>query len=279
MSESNASNASNASNVLTHRVSGEGEPLLLLNGGLMSIAAWDKIAAPLEGRFQVVRCDFRGQLLSPGEPEPRLEAHVADVIALLDHLDIERAHLAGVSYGALVALRLAAMHPERVLSVAAVSTADRITPRIWKETAEMREIALEAAAGGDGGRVLDFLLPRTYTAAYLESQNTAMGFYRQWVAALPVVWYRGLAALLASMQGLDLTPHLGAIRCPVLIVGAEGDRTFPPEHSRALADGIAGSRLVIEPGGSHGFIVEHSERVQEILLDFFSSLDSDPAAS
>lgn len=261
-------------NILTHRVSGEGEPVLLLNGGLMSIAAWDKIAAPLEGRFQVVRCDFRGQLLSPGEPEPRLEAHVADVIALLGHLGIERVHLVGVSYGGLVALRLAAMHPERARSLAAVSTTDRVTPETWKETAEMREIAREAAAGGDGGRILDFLLPRTYTPAHLESQSTAIGFYRQWMASLPAVWFRGLAALLSSMQGLDLNPHLGAIRCPVLVVSAEGDRTFPPEHSRALAAAIPGARLVIEPGGSHGFVVEQSERVQELLLEFLTSVQS-----
>jgi pimeloyl-ACP methyl ester carboxylesterase len=254
--------------VLAHRVTGEGPPLLLLNGGLMSIGAWDRIATPLEASFQVVRCDFRGQLLSPGEPEPRLEAHVEDVVRLLDSLGIERVHLAGASYGALTGTLLAALHPERALSLAAITTTDRITPAMWEETAEMREITREAAEGGDGGRVLDFLLPRTYTAEYLESQKEAMGFYRHWVAALPVVWFRGIAAILSSLEGLDLTPHLGSIRCPTLVVAAEGDRTFPLEHARALAAGIPDARLEIVPGGSHGLIVEQPERVLEILLDF-----------
>lgn len=254
--------------VLAHRVSGEGPPLLLLNGGLMSIGAWDRIATPLEESFQVVRCDFRGQLLSPGVPEPRLEAHVEDVVRLLDSLGIERAHLAGASYGALTGTLLAALHPERVLSLAAITTTDRITPAMWAETAQMREITREAAEGGDGGRVLDFLLPRTYTAEYLESQKEPMGFYRHWVAALPEVWFRGIAAILSSLEGLDLTPHLGSIRCPALVVAAEGDRTFPLEHARALAAGIPGARLEIVPGGSHGLIVEQPERVLELLLDF-----------
>ena len=261
------------SEILAHRVTGQGPPLLLLNGGLMSIAAWDRLIGPLEASFQVVRCDFRGQLLSPGEPEPRLAAHVEDVVRLLDSLGLERVHVAGVSLGGMVGTLLAATHPERVRSLAAITTTERVTPAMWEETARMRQIAREAAEGGDGGRVLDFLLPRTYTAEYLEAQRGAMGFYRQWIAALPAVWFAGLAAILSALEGLDLTPHLGAIRCPTLILAAEGDRTFPPEHSRALAAGIADSRLEIVPGGCHGLIVEQSERVLEILLGFLRSLD------
>lgn len=260
--------------ILGHRVAGEGPPLVLLNGGLMSIGAWDRIAAPLEASFRVVRCDFRGQLLSPGEQEPRLEAHVEDVVRLLDFLEIERAHLAGASYGALTGTLLAALHPERARSLAAITTTDRITPGMWEETAQMREITREAAAGGDGGRVLDFLLPRTYTAEYLESQKEAMGVYRHWVSALPAVWFRGIASILSSLEGLDLTPRLGAIRCPALVVAAEGDRTFPLEHARALAAGIPDARLEIVPGGSHGLVVEQPERVVEILLSFLRSLES-----
>lgn len=261
------------SEILAHRVTGQGPPLLLLNGGLMSIAAWDRIIGPLEASFQVVRCDFRGQLLSPGEPEPRLAPHVEDVVRLLDFLGLERVHVAGVSLGGMVGTLLAATHPERVRSLAAITTTDRVTPAMWEETAQMRQIAREAAEGGDGGRVLDFLLPRTYTAEYLEAQRSAMGFYRQWVAGLPAVWFAGLAAILSALEGLDLTPHLGAIRCPTLILAAEGDRTFPPEHSQALAAGIAGSRLEIVPGGCHGLIVEESGQVLEILLGFLRSLD------
>ena len=262
------------SEVLAHKVSGQGTPLLLLNGGLMSIAAWDRIVGPLEASFQVVRCDFRGQLLSPGEPEPRLSAHVEDVVRLLDVLGIERVHVAGVSLGGMVGTLLAATHPERVRSLAAITTTERVTPAMWEETAEMRQIAREAAEGGDGGRVLDFLLPRTYTAGYLEAQKGAMGFYRQWIAGLPAVWFAGLAGILSALEGLDLTPHLGAIRCPALIVACEGDRTFPPEHARALAAGIPNSLLEIVPGGCHGLIVEQGERVLEILLGFLKSLES-----
>lgn len=258
--------------MLTHRTEGQGEPVLLLNGGLMSIPAWEPVAAPLAEHFQVVRCDLRGQLLSPGEPEPDLVAHVRDVIELLDSLGLQRVHLVGTSYGGLVALRLASLHPERAASVAAVATTERINPETWESTAELRELCLAAADGGDGGKVLDFLLPGTYTPEYLRQQAAALAFYRHWVASLPPVWFRGIAAILSSLEGLDLTPHLGAIRCPVLVLAGGRDVMFPLERSRALADGIPGARLEVLPEAPHGMVVESPADVTRVLLDFLRSL-------
>lgn len=254
--------------MLTHRIDGEGEPVLLLNGGMMSIGAWEPIAAALAPRFRVVRCDFRGQLQSPGVPEPDLEFHVRDLIELLDGLGLERVHLAGTSYGGLVGLLLAALHPERAASVIAIAATGRITPEFWESTARCRELALEAAAGGDGGRVLEYILPETYTPEYLKKQATALEFHRRWVAALPEVWFRGVAAILASVEGVDLTPRLGEIRCPALIVAGELDAMFPPEQSRALAGAIPDARLETVPGAPHGMVVENPDAVARLLLDF-----------
>ncbi len=243
----------------------------------MSIAAWEPVAAPLAGRFQVVRCDLRGQLLSPGEPEPTLEAHVRDVVELLDTLGLQRVHLVGTSYGGLLALRVASLHPERAASVCGIATTERITPETWKSTAELRELCLAAADGGDGGRVLDFLLPGTYTPEYLEKQAPALAFHRHWVAALPAIWFRGIAGLLSSLEGLDLRPHLGAIRCPVLVVAGGRDVMFPLEHSRALVEAIPYARLELLPGAPHGMAVENPADVTRVLLEFLDDQRSPDA--
>ena len=259
--------------ILTHRVTGavSGPPVLLLNGGMMSIAAWQPIAERLEPEFRLVRCDFRGQTLTPGE-EPRLDGHVADVIALLDSLGIQRVHAAGTSFGGIVGLLLAARHPERVASLAAITTTDRITEAMWQGTIRLREAALAGASGGDGGQVLDLLLPGTYTAEYLEAQREALTFHRRWVASLPAVWFRGVAAVLSSLEGLDLTGDLPQIACPTLVVAGEIDVTFPLEHSRALAAAIPDARLEIVPGGAHGLVIEQAGRLADILLSFLRSL-------
>jgi pimeloyl-ACP methyl ester carboxylesterase len=260
--------------LLAHRLTGnpDGPPLLLLNGGMMTMAAWERIASPLGDSYRVVRCDLRGQLLSPGEPEPRLEAHVADVIALLDFLGIDRVHAAGTSYGALVALRLATLHPERMASVIAITAGERITEKFWEATLRVREAALAAVAGGDGGRVLDLILPATYSPEYLEANAAVLAAHRHQTSLLPPIWFLGLARILSSLEGLDLTPDLPRIQCPALIVAGEEDRMFPIEHSRALAAAIPGARLAVVPGGSHGLVIEQPERTVEILRGFLASL-------
>jgi len=262
-----------APSILTHRVTGSaaGQPVLLLNGGMMSIAAWQPIAEKLEPAYKVLRCDFRGQTLTPGA-EPFLDAHVQDVIDLLDSLQIERVHAAGTSFGGIVGLLLAARHPERVLSLAAMTTTERITGAMWEGTLRLREAALAGAGGGDGGEVLDLLLPGTYTAEYLESQRAALTFHRRWVASLPAVWFRGAAAILSSLENLDLTAELPRIACPTLVLAGEIDVTFPLEHSRALAAAIPGARLVIVPGAAHGLAIEQAGQAGDILLDFLKSL-------
>ena len=110
--------------VLTHRVDGDGSPLLLLNGGMMSMAAWEPIARRLAARHRVIRCDFRGQLLSPGPPCASMEDHADDVAALLDALGETRVDVVAASFGAYVGLLLAARHPERVHSLVAATVTD-----------------------------------------------------------------------------------------------------------------------------------------------------------
>ncbi len=264
---------------LTHRVDGQGEPVLLLNGGLMSIAAWEPVAAALAERYQVIRCDLRGQLLTPGVPEPKLEPHVADVLDLLDRLGLGKVHVAGTSYGSFVGIRLAALHPERVASLAIVAGTERITPEAWAGTEKLRELAIEAVQGGDGGKVLEALLPGTYTPEYLEAQKANLSFHKSWVRAMPVIFFKGFVSMLSSMEGMDLTPYLGAIHCPVLIVAPELDKVFPLERSQALAAGIPQARLEIVPGAPHGIVVEKADVTARYLLDFLATLASDTSGA
>ena len=74
--------------LLAHRIEGEGPPVVLLNGGMMTFPSWEAVAAPLRARYRLLRFDFRGQLLSPpatSDAVPSdLAGHAADLAALLD---------------------------------------------------------------------------------------------------------------------------------------------------------------------------------------------------
>lgn len=259
--------------LLAHDVQGSGPPVLLLNGGLMSIAAWDAVAERLAARHRVVRCDFRGQWLSPGSPPPTPSGHVADVATLLGALDLDGAHVVGTSFGALVGILLAAERPHAVRSLTAVAATDHVSEDMWAGAEVVRAACLAALEGGDGGRVLDFVVPGTFSAAWQASHGEALRARRTAVAAMPPSWFSGLAGLLASLRHLDLRAAAARIACPTLVVAGEHDLTFPVDGARSLAGRVAGARLEVVPDGSHGLVVENAALVAALVESFVGGVE------
>jgi 3-oxoadipate enol-lactonase len=258
--------------LLFHTETGEGEPLMLLNGIAMSAASWEPIAAPLEGRYRVIRCDFRGQLMSPGEAPRDAGRHALDVVALLDHLGVGRAHLVATSFGAAIAALLAARFPERVRSLVSIASADGFDDVMAVEVERWREGAIASLASGDKGRIGDVLAPTVYSASYREANREELVLRRRQIAALPDAWFQGLAGLLSSTDSVQLDRELAAIRCPALIVAAEHDGFIPLDRTRALADGIAGARFELIEGAGHAVVVERPERLVGMILEFLRGL-------
>ncbi len=261
--------------VLGHLVEGTGTPCLLLNGGLMSIRAWDPVAAGLVARHRVIRCDLRGQLLSPGPVPSTFDEHADEVVRLLDALGVDRVHVAGTSLGAFVGITLAARRADRVRSLVAMTATDRITADDWQEALPFREAARDAAAGGDGGRVFDMLAPATFSDGYQARFAAELAQRRAVVASLPREWFVALNALLAPLEALDMRPAAARVSCPVLVVGGEHDRTFPLAHSHALCVAFPSARLHVVAGGAHGLVVEQPDDVVAILTQFWSGIDPD----
>lgn len=247
--------------VLTHRTDGSGPPLVLLNGGLMSIASWDSITASLKDDFRVVGCDLRGQLLSPG-PRLSIPRQASEVVHLLDHLSIPRAHVLGTSFGGVVAMQLAADHPERVDRLVVLTATDRLTPPMIEATVGFERAARDAADGGDGGKLFRILAPTAFGKAFLAAQPRDFVETRaRQIAALPPSFFEGIAGIMRTLRETRLSDAFPRIAAPTLVIGAAMDETFPVEHSRAIAEKIAGARLVVLEGSGHAAVVEATDAV------------------
>lgn len=256
------------SGVLAHRVDGEGPPLLLLNGGMMSFGAWEPVARRLAERHRVVRCDFRGQLLSPGVPPVRMEGHAEDVVRLLDALSIPRVDVVAASFGAYVGLLLAALHPGRVASVLAATVTDAVDGSMGEGSEALAGAVKEALEGGDRTKVYDQIVAVAYSPAWQESHRDELAARRAQVGLLPQAWFAGLDGLLRALVAVDLKPYLSKIACPVLIVAAEHDSAMPLERTEAVASAIPGADFVVVPGAGHAVSVEREDEFLHIAERF-----------
>ena len=256
--------------LLAHQVDGEGEPLLLLNGGMMSFTAWDAYVPPLAERHRVVRCDLRGMLRSPGERPEGFPGHAEDLLALLDHLGVARCHVAGTSYGAFAGLHLAALAPERVASLVAMTVADRVSPDMWADADRMDVACREALAGGSRERVYDLVSAFAFSREWAEAHAEEIAARRAAVSFLPDSWFSGLASLLSALEGLDVRPLLPHVTCPVLVLLAEGDRAMPRPWGESLAAAVPRGELAVVPGCGHGLVVEKPAETLSRLLAFLA---------
>lgn len=268
--------------LLTHRVD---EPrsgtdaaptILLLNGGFMTAASWEPIATPLLERHRLVRCDFRGQLTSPGPVHERFEGNVDDIGVLLDHLEethgIERVHVVGTSFGGKAAVLLAARRPERVESLVVVTAADRATDAMFRGAEEMHRVVDSILAGGDRTAFHDLLVRDVYSTAHVEANADVLAERGRQIGRFPDAWFAATKDLVRSLEPLDLRPALPSIRCPTLVVVAGDDRVTLPERGRALARGIDGARIVEHPTSGHALVAEDPAWVAATILEFLDSL-------
>jgi len=259
-------------NVLAHRIDGSGAPLVLLNGGMMTISSWDEIARALAASFTVIRCDFRGQLRSPGPAPADLSGHCADLAVLLDHLGVERAHLVGTSFGGEVAIEFAATRPERTASLVAATVTDVASPEFRAGGARLRQACAAVVAGGDARMLWDTMTPVFYSPEWLGRHKAELAIRREQFVTFPTALFDGIVALLVALDSLDLTALLPRIVCPTLIVMAGEDRVMAPEGGRALVAGIRGARIAVVEGSGHALVAEQPGRFSALCLEFITDV-------
>lgn len=265
--------------ILAHRVDGEGSPLLLLNGGMMSLSAWEPIAQRFAERHRVIRCDFRGQLLSPGPPRASMEEHADDVATLLESLSVGPVDVVCASYGAYAGLLLAARHPERVGSVVAATVTDVTRPGdagLGEPGARLERAVRSAAKGGDRTEVYDAIVHLAYTPEWQAAHADEIAARRAQVGLLPDAWFTGLEGLLTALEKVDLRPVLPKIACPVLVVAAGRDAAMPLERTQAVADALPAGHLVVVPGSGHALVVEREDEFLLLVERFLARVHSAP---
>jgi 3-oxoadipate enol-lactonase len=237
--------------------------LVLSNSLGTTLDMWGPQLRSLEERFRVIRYDHRGHGGSPVPPGPYDIAEVAgDLVALLDRLGVERAHVCGASMGGQVAMWIAANAPDRVDRLVLCCTSPVFgPPELWTERARI------VRAEGTGA-VAATVVARWFTPDYAAAHPDVVERLRAMIASTPPEGYAGCCE---AVRGADLGPDLGAIRAPTLVIAGAQDPAVPSERTQEIHGGIAGSRLEVLDPGAHLASVERADRVTELIFDHLTS--------
>jgi len=237
-----------------------GTPVVMLHSLGTTGAIWDAQAAALAASFRVIRPDLRGHGLTACTPGPySMEQLADDVAALLDGLGIHQTHVAGISIGGMIAQAFAAKFAGRAASLILVDTAMKIPPpESW--------IARAATVRSEGFAPLaDAVMARWVTPGFAATPE-AEGLRAQ-LMRTPVEGYAGAAEAIAAA---DLSVSTAGLKVPALIVVGEHDAATPVTDARALHQAIAGSSLVIVPGGAHIPTVEKPAEITAAITNFLT---------
>ncbi len=248
-------------------------PVVLLHGAGNSMMAWDaELCEQLAGRGQfVVRLDSRdaGRSVRPDGAAPySMHDHAADVVALLDALELPAATLAGVSMGGMTAPIVAVEHPARVSGLVLIST----TPGGDELPGPVEGLFAggpEPPDWADRDAVVRYLveLERPYGAGRFDEELHTR------LAERTVDHAGDIAGQLKYPFEAEGGPlprdRLGEIRVPAVVVHGTADPMFPVEHGRALAAAIPGARLVEVEGFGHATLPRDE---WPLLVEVISSL-------
>jgi pimeloyl-ACP methyl ester carboxylesterase len=254
---------------------GEGPPVVLLHG--LSATRRNVVQgsrALIKRGYRLISYDARGHGASSPAPRYEYPDLVADLKAVLEHLDIERAALVGSSMGAATAMAFALEHPERVPALV------QITPAYtgYARTGDVDGTVWEQLATALDGGVAEFVkvaqpqgLPERWRDVAREATRQRMERHEH---------------LDAVGQALREIPHsvawkgleaLSSLEVPVLIVGSqdEADRLHPLGVAEEYARKLPNAELVVEERG-HSPLAWQGARLSNVIGDFFERVGYPP---
>ena len=232
-------------------------PVLLFAGSLGSTLAMWEPQLTLAGPFRVIRIDHRGHGGSPVPPGPyAMPDLAADVVQLLDELELAQVAFCGLSLGGMIGMYLGSEHPHRLTSLTLCCTTPHFADKApWDE----RIAAVET--GGTAG-IADAVVSRWFTPEWAEVHPDVVTALRDQIAGTPDTGYLGCCRAIAAW---DHRERLAAVAVPTLVIGGSDDLSTPVDpHALALVDGIPGARLEVLPG-AHLATIESALAASELI--------------
>jgi 3-oxoadipate enol-lactonase len=237
-------------------VAGEGPLVLFLHGIRGNRRNWSKQVEAFSERYRAAAWDARGYGDSDDhEGQLQFEYFSGDVMRVIEHFGVKKAHLVGLSMGGRIARNVALRWPERLQSLALVSTSPGFdampAEEVRRFVTERKTRSPENVKKLLGSRAR----PEAFDALWESVTSVREDSYR-----------KTLEASVAQDRGAPIEN----IRVPTLVVSGDEDTVYPPDMARDVARRIPGAELVMIKGAGHLVNLERPGRFNEVVMDFIA---------
>lgn len=253
-----------------YTVEGDGKPVLILNGIMMSTKSWEPFMKTLAGHNKVIRLDFLDQGQSDKMTDSYSQMLQVDLIkALLEHLEVLKINIVGISYGGEVALQFAIKYPNLVERLLLFNTTAYTSP--W-----LKDIGRGWIASGktrNGKHYYQTTIPVIYSPHYYEKRLEWMKRREQ--VLLPIfsnpVFLDAMERLTLSAESFDVRDKLHMITAKTLIISAEEDYLTPVSNQEYLYKNILNSEWIKIPEAGHASMYEKPLIFTTLIIGFVNA--------
>lgn len=241
--------------------------VILVHGFPLDGRVWGDVAAMLAGRFRVLVPDLPGFGQSLARGPFTMETLAGSLIALADHLQVDRFAAAGLSMGGYVLQGVVRLAPQRLSALSLVDTranADDEKGRAGRDA--MAKLARDTGAGAVAEKMMPNML---HGAAYAEDP-ALVDRLRDMMLDQP-----GETLALASEAMRDRPAFfdaLATLSCPLQVIVGDDDRIAPPDVAKEIASKAKGARLDVIKKAGHMAPLERPEAVAEALEAFLAGV-------
>lgn len=248
---------------MNYEETGEGTPLLLIHGLGSSLRDWEMQIPYFSKKYRVITFDVRGhgQTDKPAGPYS-IPLFARDTAEFMQALNIESAHVVGISMGGMIAFQLAVDAPERIRSLVIANTGAELIVRSFRDflMVTQRKLIVRLLGMRKMGEVLSKrLFPQP---GFEEIQKI---FVERWAENDPRAYRDSMQGLL----GWSVTENLSSIQCPTLILSADQDYT-PVTVKEAIVAKMPNAKLAVIPNSHHAVPVERPEEFNRIVGEFLA---------
>lgn len=250
---------------LFSETAGHGPDLVLLHGWGLHSGVWEETAATLAENFRVTLIDLPGHGRSP-----LLAGHYSLTTLAQQLLESAPPHAmwVGWSLGGIIAMHLAAQHPERVNKLMLVAS----TPKFVRAPGWEHGVEADTLDEFVCALTSDY---RSCIKRFLALQLRGSAHAAQTLRRLDAIAFRhgepdqrALSAGLALLRDSDMRAGLGGITCPALVIAGERDMLTPPDAQRFLAAHLPQAHLSVITGAGHAPFLSHAQEFLRVLNEF-----------